>query len=314
MIKIKLECWWTDSHSINSRMIKQFVPSTDLRDYLFVTEKPDYTIVFSRTDWDKIETPKERTFYIAQEPLWSPNQPKDDIHDYCSKILISDKLEYINREEYIETLLPMFYAGKGENDHREIWDWSLKLKDREFYKTKTISFIVRKGYESHYNHLVNPETSKINYGRRTELGEILSLNKNIDIFGIHWENNGENIKGEAWNKHVGLDDYKFSICCENTIQKNYISEKFWDAVLTDTVPIYVGCLNINEYISPDCYINLTNLTFDEMIEKINNIIDNSDIYYNRHIQNIKSLKQDFFNNPNFNVWEKIKQLIGSYYE
>jgi hypothetical protein len=312
MIKIKLECWWADSNSINSRLIKQFVSDEDLLKYSFVNESPDFTVVFGRTDWNKIETPKERTFYISQEPLWSPNQPKDNIHNYCSKILISDKADYPNRDEYIETLLPMFYAGRGENDNREMWDWSLKLKDREFNKNKIMSMIVRKGYESHFNHLVNPDTSEINYGRRTELGETLSLNNNIDIFGTHWENNGGNIKGEVWNKHVGLDEYKFSICCENTIQKNYISEKFWDAVLTETIPIYLGCSNINEYISSDCYINITNLTFEQTVEKINDIIDNSDDYYNRYVQNIKNLKQDFFKNSNFNVWEKIKKLIKDY--
>ena len=312
MIKIKLECWWTNSSSLNSRLIKQFVSDEDLLNYSFVNEFPDFTVVLGRTDWDKIETPKERTFYISQEPLWSPNQPKDGIHNYCSKILISDKMDYPDRDEYIETLIPMFYAGRGENDHREEWDWSLKLKDKEFDKTKTISLIVRKGHESHFNHLVNLETSEINYGRRTELGEVLSTNKNIDIFGTYWESNGENIKGEAWNKHVGLDDYKFSICCENTIQKNYISEKFWDAVLTDTIPIYLGCSNINEHISSDYYINLNNLTFEEIIKKVEDIIDNSDDYYDRYIQNVKNLKQDFFKNSNFNVWEKIKQLIKDY--
>ena len=312
MIKIKLECWWTNSLSLNARLIKQFVSDEDLLNYSFVNEFPDFTIVLGRTDWDKIETPKERTFYISQEPLWSPNQPKDGIHNYCSKILISDKMDYPDRGEYIETLIPMFYAGRGETDYREIWDWSLKLKDKEFNKTKTISFIVRKGHESHFNHLVNSETGEINYGRRTELGEVLSTNKNIDIFGTYWESNGENIKGEAWNKHVGLDDYKFSICCENTIQKNYISEKFWDAVLTDTIPIYLGCSNINEHISSDYYINLNNLTFEEIIKKVEDIIDNSDDYYDRYIQNVKNLKQDFFKNSNFNVWEKIKQLIKDY--
>jgi len=310
MIKIKLECWWTDSLSLNSRMIRQFVSSDDLTNYSFVTENPDYTIVFGRTDWDKIETPKENTFYISQEPLWSPNQPKDNIHNYCSKILISDKMDYPNRDEYIETLIPMFYAGRGENDYREEWDWSLKLKDKEFNKTKTMSFIVRKGHESHFNHLVNPETGEINYGRRTELGEVLSTNKNIDIFGTYWESNGENIKGEVWNKHVGLDDYKFSICCENTIQKNYISEKFWDAVLTDTIPIYLGCSNINELVPDNCYISLNDMGMDEMVNKVKFIIDNESEIYEQYFDNIKKLKKDFFINPKYNIWERIKLLIN----
>ena len=312
MVKIKLECWWTNSSSLNSRLIKQFVSEEDLLTYSFVDKNPDFTIVFGRTDWDKIETPKERTFYFSQEPHWSPNQPKDGLHDYCSKILISDKSDYPDRGEYIETLVPMFYAGRGESDNREMWDWSLNLKDKEYPKTKILSMVVRKGYESHFNHLVNPNTGEINYTKRSDLGELLSTNPNIDIFGTHWVSNGENIKGEVWNKHVALDDYKFSIACENTIQKNYISEKFWDVILTDSVPIYLGCSNISEYIPSDCYINLNGLSFDEISEKMNDIINNSDDYYRRYIENIKVLKQDFFKNPNFNIWEKIKQLIQFY--
>jgi hypothetical protein len=310
MIKIKLECWWTDTHSLNTRMIKQFVPADDLGQYSFVTENPDFTIVFGKTDWDKIETPKDKTFYISQEPLWSPNQPKDKIHDYCSKILISDKLEYPDREEYIETLLPMFYAGRGENDNREEWDWSLKMKDKQYPKNKTISIIVRRDTYSHYNNLQNPKTNKINYEERTNLGVNLSNDERIDIYGTYWVANGKNIKGEVWNKHVGLDEYKFSIACENTIQKNYISEKFWDVILTETVPIYLGCSNINELIPDGCYISINNMDMDNMVNTIKSIIDNESELYNQYSESIKKLKQDFFTNPKYNVWERIKLLVN----
>jgi hypothetical protein len=310
MIKVKLECWWTNSHSINTRMIKQFVTNDDLNQYSFVTENPDFTIVFGKTNWDTIETPKEKTFYISQEPLWSPNQPKDGIHDYCSKILISDKLEYPDREEYIETLLPMFYAGRGENDYREEWDWSSKLKDKDYSKNKSVSIIVRKDTYSHYNHLQNPNTNKINYEERTNLGIELSKDNRIDVYGTYWVSNGENIKGEVWNKHVGLDDYKFSVACENTIQKNYISEKFWDAVLTNTIPIYLGCSNINELIPDNCYISLNNMTMDEMVNKVKSIVDNESNLYEQYSDNIKKLKEDFFINPKYNIWERIKLLVS----
>lgn len=310
MIKIKLECWWTDTLSLNSRMIKQFVPNTDLTNYSFVTENPDYTIVFGRTEWGKIETLKDKTFYISQEPLWSPNQPKDGIDNYCSKILISDKLEYPDREEYIETLLPMFYAGRNENDHREEWDWSLKLRDKVYRKNKSVSIIVRKDTYSHYNHLQNLQTNKINYEQRTNLGIELSKDTRIDVYGTYWVSNGENIKGEVWNKHVGLDDYKFSVACENTIQKNYISEKFWDVILSDTVPIYLGCSNINEWIPDNCYISLNNMTMDEMVTKVKSIVDNESEIYEQYLDNIRNLKKEFFINPQYNIWERIKLLIN----
>lgn len=309
MIKIRLECWWLDTPAFHNKFKKQLVPLQDFSEYEFVLDNPDYTIVFGRTNWDLIQTPKERTYFISQEPLWSPNQPKVGLEEYCSKILVSDKRDYPDKDEYIECLLPMFYGGRGELDYREEWDWSLTIKDKDFAKTKPMSIIVRNDHYSHYNSLVNPETGVINYELRSDLGVKISKNKLIDVYGNNWVNNGENIKGEIWNKHVGLDEYYFSIGCENTIQKNYISEKFWDIILTDGIPIYLGCSNITDYVPENCFISLNNLSLDEMSIKINDIVDNYNDYINFYSNNIKQLKQQYFASSNFNVWEKIKTII-----
>jgi hypothetical protein len=310
MVKIKIECWWTDVSSIHNRFIRQFVPPSDLENYSFVNEDQDFTIVLGRTEWDKITTPKDRTFYFSQEPLWSPNQPKDDIHNYCSKIFISDKRDYPDRDEYIETLLPMLYSGRGEMDNRKEWDWSYDIKNIRYSKSKPISIIVRKDYSSYYDRFVNPVTSKINYKPRTDLGIELSNNKDIDVFGTYWENNGENIKGEIWNKHIGLDDYRFSIGCENSIQKNYVSEKFWDIILTEGVPIYLGCTNIKDYVPSECFISLNDLSMFDMVSKIEFIQKHEMDIYNEKIKYVLELKDDFFRNPNYNLWERIKKEIS----
>jgi hypothetical protein len=310
MVKIKIECWWTDVSSIHNRFIRQFVPPSDLGNYSFVNEDQDFTIVLGRTEWDKITTPKDRTFYFSQEPLWSPNQPKDDIHNYCSKIFISDKRDYPDRDEYIETLLPMLYSGRGEMDNRKEWDWSYDIKNIRYSKSKPISIIVRKDYSSYYDRFVNPVTSKINYKPRTDLGIELSNNKDIDVFGTYWENNGENIKGEIWNKHIGLDDYRFSIGCENSIQKNYVSEKFWDIILTEGVPIYLGCTNIKDYVPSECFISLNDLSMFDMVSKIEFIQKHEMDIYNEKIKYVLELKDDFFRNPNYNLWERIKKEIS----
>jgi hypothetical protein len=310
MVKIKIECWWTDVSSIHNRFIRQFVPPSDLENFSFVNEDQDFTIVLGRTEWDKISTPKDRTFYFSQEPLWSPNQPKDDIHNYCSKIFISDKRDYPDRDEYIETLLPMLYSGRGEMDNRKEWDWSYDIKNIRYSKSKPISIIVRKDYSSYYDRFVNPVTSKINYKPRTDLGIELSNNKDIDVFGTYWENNGENIKGEIWNKHIGLDDYRFSIGCENSIQKNYVSEKFWDIILTEGVPIYLGCTNIKDYVPSECFISLNDLSMFDMVSKIEFIQKHEMDIYNEKIKYVLELKDDFFRNPNYNLWERIKKEIS----
>jgi hypothetical protein len=309
MIKIKLECWWTDNQTLTNRFIKQFV--FDFGGFEFVNSKPDYTIIFGRTNWNEIETIKEKTFYFSQEPLWSPNQPKSDIENYCSKIFISDKEDYPQRSEYVESLLPMFYGGRGDVDSREEWDWSKEIVNHNYKKNKKISIVVTNSSSIHSNYLSDPKTSRILYPERVELARNLSDTNLVDIYGTHWQKDGKNIKGEIWNKHLGLDDYQFSICCENSAQKNYISEKFWDAILTDTIPIYLGCINIEELIPSNCFISLNDLQMKDMLIKIEEIEKNSDEIYNSYLPNIQKLKKEFFSNPIYNLWEKIKYEIKS---
>ncbi len=313
MIRIKLECWWTNPNSLKDRFIKQFVPESDLKLYEFVDNNPDFTIVFGKTEFDKLETPKDRNFFFSQEPLWSPNEDRSRF-DLFSKIIISDKTIFENKEEYVESLLPMFYAGHGEYHEDKNYDWGLFLKDSNFNKTKSTSVIVRKDYASYWDSLEIKDISKIIYRLRTDLSIKLSENENIDIFGTHWENNGKNIFGSAWNKRVALNDYRFSFCSENSIQKNYISEKFWDVVLTDTVPIYLGCSNIDEYIPSDYYINLNQYgnDIDVMNDLICDITKNSETLYKLYKPKIKELKRMFFNDERFNLWIKIKNLINDF--
>ena len=179
MKKVKLECWWTDTKSLNNRLQRQFITSND--NIELVESNPDYTIVFGRTNWESIETPKDRTFYFSQEPLWSYNEIRGNLHDYCSKIFITNKEEYPDRPEYIETLLPMFYAGHGEFDHREEWDWSTRLRTKRFKKSKKISIIVRKDASQHFEHLSNPLTNRINYSDRTFFGIEPSLSNSCSF-------------------------------------------------------------------------------------------------------------------------------------
>ena len=49
---------------------------------------------------------------------------------------------------------------------------------------------------------------------------------------------------------------------------------------------------------------------DEMVHKIKDIINNETELYNFHINNVKKLKQEYFTNSNYSVWEKIKTLIN----
>jgi hypothetical protein len=303
-IKINLKCWWFDDGSLHSRMHRQFFSAEDHDSFELTSENPDFTVIFGRTNWDSIQTPKEKNIYFSQEPLFSPNEPKDTIHNYCSKAFVSDKSMYPDTPEYIETLLPMFYAGRGEFDSRPEWDWSKQIETISYEKTKAISVVVTNNYNSHFRSIENK--CEVIYEKRTRLGHLLSQNQSIDIYGTFWDKNDTNIKGEAWNKHIALDEYMFSVACENSIQKNYISEKFWDVILTNGVPLYMGCNNISEYVPEDCYININAESIDDIRDSVYEVLNNSDSLYKQYLPNVLNLKQQFFKDPKYSIWERIK--------
>lgn len=81
-------------------------------------------------------------------------------------------------------------------------------------------------------------------------------------------------------KEEGLMDYKYSIAIENSQQDNYITEKFYDSILTWTVPIYVGAPNIQSHFPLKSFIALSPDQFDNPTEAIIEILKN-DIYSER---------------------------------
>jgi hypothetical protein len=49
-------------------------------------------------------------------------------------------------------------------------------------------------------------------------------------------------------KQEGLAPYRFSVVIENSNEPNYFTEKLIDAILCGTVPIYLGCPNIDRFL------------------------------------------------------------------
>lgn len=79
---------------------------------------------------------------------------------------------------------------------------------------------------------------------------ILKNNLPIDIYGrgsiqLLYLNN-DNVKGE-FVEYEPYENYLYHICIENFACERYFSEKIINPLLTNTVPIYLGCRNIKEY-------------------------------------------------------------------
>lgn len=114
-------------------------------------------------------------------------------------------------------------------------------------------------------------------------------------------------KGPAPDKHAILKEVKFSLCSENCYDPvyswNYLSEKMPDVWYSGTVPLYMGCHNIDDYkFSPDSYIDLRKF----VIKDGKKISVKMDSLYNEVI----NYNEDNFNNMTNAVKENLHNPEG----
>lgn len=79
----------------------------------------------------------------------------------------------------------------------------------------------------------------------------------FDFYGILWEGTAHPCyRGTVKDKAEVFHKYKFAICFENTrTKRDYITEKIWDCLNAQIVPIYAGAENIRDYIPENCFIS-----------------------------------------------------------
>lgn len=302
IVKVKICAGWEDTESITKRTIKQFLTNEISEKFEFVFDDSYDIIIFNNYI---TETPKNnsKSFIFFHEPSWSGSHQKNfiktDNDNYELTIFGYDKSNYnIVGFNFQESPSKMFYGGRGP--WLEGYDfWSIdNLSKNKFSKSKNFSSIVScLGNDGNYG----PEGCL--YQERSNLVKNLIDNCDyIDFYG--WEGETSNTKGHLHQKKDGLTDYKFSLCIENTHEKNYVSEKFFDCILTNTIPIYYGCSNIKDLVPENCYILLESITdYDYVINTINNINENIDETYNALLSNLQSFKKRYYRdfNPLINL-------------
>ena len=147
---------------------------------------------------------------------------------------------------------------------------------------------------------------------RLEFHKKLNQYKQIDSYGIVFNNRFEG--GYYWTKEFlnFISNYKFVLCFENTKRENYNTEKIINPILAKTIPIYWGHNNITKIINQDSFLMLENESeqdIDTLIEKIK-IIDQDDDLYNK-ILNLNHFNYDSFDelqNSNYGVNNASKKL------
>ncbi len=113
----------------------------------------------------------------------------------------------------------------------------------------------------------------------------------FNFYGTQWSGKGHPCYGgTVKNKYDVFHQYRFALCYENTrTKKDYITEKIWDCLTAQIVPVYAGAENISDYIPKNCYIDRYQFaSYEEMAEYLLSIDEDE---YNHYLEAARDLLQ-----------------------
>lgn len=187
-----------------------------------------------------------------------------------TKMGLADRMVYCNAEPPTVRALN---TKKGYETVKRyfpyIMTWNKELIDnkRFFYRTIPYNFTEHeKGSDFENKKLLTSISAnkKSDYIDElyTERERVISyfedtIPAQFDMYGVGWENSGHrSYKGRPDSKFDTYKNYKFAIAFENTKNvRGYVTEKIFDCLTGNIVPIYFGADDICEYVSDDCFID-----------------------------------------------------------
>jgi hypothetical protein len=283
-MKIKFFSDYTSSEDLLVNFKAKYTIYDDLLSFTLDNDY-DYAVVFNRA-LDVIKK-SAKIITVIQEPSWN------EVHHIKTFLTNSDFL-IIHDPELFERVHGIKLGGMVIESPSYMFYYDRVVKSaftgiEHIEKKKKLSMIVS-----------SLGSGKANYRKRLALvDQILDSDLDIDIYGRGLQLKDERYKGQIEYKYIGLIPYEYSIAVENCNEKNYITEKFADCLLCNTVPIYNGAPNIAD-VYDDRYFKTIDLDSPTIIDDIRKIISvpapgtivNRDIYFNQ-----------------LNLYSKLKEII-----
>jgi hypothetical protein len=106
-----------------------------------------------------------------------------------------------------------------------------------------------------------------------------------EIAKIYSVKNKNHYEGKwAKSKKTMIKHYKFTVAIENTIARDYVTEKLWHALAAGSVPLYYGAPNVDDWLPcHNCIIDLRQFANQkEAAEYIKTVSENETLYAEYH--------------------------------
>ena len=244
--------------------------------------------VFDRTLHGCVTVYIPAAFYFESERIYNDTEqlilPQDIVYD-------SNMKNYYETQEQLQSNLDKIeFSSKQKSFIQSILDF----KDPE----KFALFLVRDCYKAKYHidailRVIFFDLLSSEYKEATSLG---GCRRNIKVYkelgwkycpknsfdGVYINNLVYNCSGYGWTDGVVqmARPYKFFITMENSKIKGYSTEKIFNALYSNSIPIYFGDPMISQYLNPNKFIHCNTITNDKIkqIRRIDRNLKVDEIY------------------------------------
>ena len=111
------------------------------------------------------------------------------------------------------------------------------------------------------------------------------------------------------DKYDALAPYRYSVAIENSAIPGYFTEKITDCFLTNTLPLYYGCTNIEQYFNKDAYLLIDPTNFNGAVKKIEKLLDEDS--YMQQLPAIKAAKMAYLNE--YHIFSQLQHLVEKHF-
>jgi alpha(1,3/1,4) fucosyltransferase len=222
----------------------------------------------------------QRIKYILKIVSGRVTHETTDIYKECSKNHLFQKLALIAAESSIH--LPENHLPVLSQMFRFIFTWNdclvdgknfLKMQIPEpvewpapheisFEKKKLLVNISANKYHKHKLELYSARRRSITYFEE-------AFKDQFDLYGIGWNAPAskaqkllkmpfpkyKSYRGIVTNKSDVYPNYRFALCYENAQMPGYVTEKIFDCLRSNCIPIYLGAQNIDRYVPSGIFID-----------------------------------------------------------
>jgi Glycosyltransferase family 10 (fucosyltransferase). len=171
---------------------------------------------------------------------------------------------------------------ENNSRHYRLPNWVLYENPVKLTLPKTNPYEILKAKTGFCNMVVSNPNAK----KRIEFFHKLSKYKKVDSAGKVLNNIGAPIK----NKLDFIQKYKFTLAFENSSFPGYTTEKLFEPMLVNSIPVYWGNPVVNNDFNTKSFLNYSDYANDEaLIEKIIELDQDDDLY-------IQMLQEPWFKN------------------